>query len=58
MQSKYKDILEYKKQFSPVNNKFDIKYTKAQIVADEFKKTQSIFNSMAATQSEFKLKRF
>ena len=29
LQSKYKNIRDYKKQYSPVNNKFEIRYTNA-----------------------------
>ena len=57
LQSKYKDLKDYKKQFSPVNNKFDIKYTKAQMKHDEYIRTQSMFH-LTGNQPQFKLKRF
>ena len=44
IQEKYRVIKEYKRANSPTNNKFDIRYTNAQMKHDEFVKTQSAFD--------------
>ena len=44
LQLRYKGIQEYKRVHSPINNKFEIRYTNAQLKHDEFVKTQSAFD--------------
>ena len=58
IQGKYMMIKDFKKQYSPVNNKFDIKYTNAVLKHDEFVKTQSAFEYIRKDDNKFKLKRF
>ena len=43
IQAKYMELKEHKKHNSPRSNKFEIKYTNAQLKHDEFIKTQSVF---------------
>ena len=58
LQQKYKAIKDYKRHASPRNNTFEIRYTNAQMKADEFIKTKtSVFDEDPA-KKEFKLKRF
>ena len=62
IQEKYKHIKDYKKHHSPVGNKFEVRYTNAQLRHDEFVQTQTSFGRAAfdskPADSLFKLKRF
>ena len=39
MQTRYQTLKEQRRQFSPTNNKFEVRYTNAQLKHDEFIRT-------------------
>ena len=57
MQDRYKSLKHYKKASAPRCNNIEIRYTKAKVKAEEFIKTQNIWEQKDQ-KDLFKLKRF
>lgn len=56
IQDRYKSLKEYKKLSVPKSNNIEIRYTKAKTKAEEFIKTQNVWEKQE--KDLFKLKRF